>query len=78
MVFVFVLVYSLIQLFLTPIKPLIKNIMGVLLIKNRGRVFCHGAMGLRIDLLWWTFCAIVLSCLWDGAYKTSLAPDWKQ
>ena len=35
------------------------------------RAFAHGAMGRWIDPSWGG--PIVLSCLWDGAYKRTLA-----
>ena len=48
------------------------------------RPFAHGAMGRRIDRSWggprlvyqrpW----YVLSCLWDGAYKITLAVNRKE
>ena len=62
------------------------EISTLLLSLLRGRAFAHGAMGRRIDpswrgpielflvpasapqLVWY-----VLSCLWDGAYKRTLA-----
>ena len=47
------------------------------------RAFAHGAMGGRIDPSWdgpieiFLVPASVLSCLWDGAYKRTLAVNWK-
>ena len=53
-----------------------------------------GVMGHRIDPIWWVHLAIsrsskcsttgvtkpwhVLSCLWNDAYKRTLAANWKQ
>ena len=58
------------------------------------RAFAHGAMCRRVDPPWWTHWAIlvpasaprlvyqrpwyVLSCLWDGAYKRTLAVNRKE
>ena len=54
------------------------------------RAFAHRAMGRRIDPSWGgpielfliPACAprpsYVLSCLWDGAYKRTLAVNWKE
>ena len=55
------------------------------------RVFAHGVMGRRNDPSWWTHWAIfhssqcsttgmwyVLSCMWDGAYKRTLAANRKE
>ena len=49
------------------------------------RAFAHDAMGRRIDPSWWTHWAIshdwcnkgrgMLSCLWDDAYKRTLAAN---
>ena len=43
------------------------------------RAFAHGAMGRRIDPSWGgpieLFLVPVLSCLWDGAYKRTLAAN---
>ena len=40
------------------------------------RAFAHGAMGRRIDPTWGG--PIELSCLWDGAYKITLAVNRKE
>ena len=47
------------------------------------RAFAHGAMDSRIDTSWWNQRAIsrlwyVLSCLWDDAYKRTLAANRKE
>ena len=54
------------------------------------RAFAHGAMGRRIDPLWGGAIELflvpasaprlvyVLSCLWDGAYKRTLAVNRKE
>ena len=52
------------------------------------RAFAHGAMGRRIDPSWGgpieLFLAtasaprLVLSCMWDGAYKRTLAVNRKE
>ena len=58
------------------------------------RAFAHGVMGRRIDPSWWTHYAIsrssqcsttgvtrpryVLSCLWDVAYKRTIAVNRKE
>ena len=54
------------------------------------RAFAHGAMGLRIDPSWGGPIELflisasaprpwyVLSCLWDGAYKRTLAANRKE
>ena len=39
------------------------------------KVFAHGVMGLRIDPSWPWY---VLSCLWDDAYKRTLAANRKE
>ena len=50
------------------------------------RAFAHGAMGRQIDPSWdgpmsyFSFQPVfhVLSCLWDGAYKRTLAANRKE
>ena len=55
------------------------------------RAFAHGAMGRRIDPSWGGPIELflipasapqrswyVLACLWDGAYKRTLAANWKE
>ena len=52
------------------------------------RTFAHGAMGGRIDPSWGgpielflvpaSAPRLVLSCLWDGAYKRTLAANRKE
>ena len=50
------------------------------------RAFAHGAMGRRIDPSWGGPIELVLvsasapqlSCLWDGAYKRTLAANRKE
>ena len=52
------------------------------------RAFAHGAMGRRIDPSWGgpielflvtvSAPSYVLSCLWDGAYKRTLAVNRKE
>ena len=52
------------------------------------RAFAHGVMGRRIDPSWGgpielflipaSAPQLVLSCLWDGAYKRTLAVDRKE
>ena len=57
------------------------------------RAFAHGAMGRRIDPSWGGPIELFLvpasglrlvyqkpwlSCLWDGAYKRTLAAKWKE
>ena len=60
----------------------------------RGKSVRSCEMGRRIDPLWWTIelslapasaprlvlqrLWYVLFCLWDGAYKTTLAGNWKE
>ena len=46
------------------------------------RAFAHGAMGRRIDPSWGgpieLFLVPASSCLWDGAYKRTLAVNRKE
>ena len=47
------------------------------------RAFAHGAMGHRIDPSYFSFQPVlhdwyVLSCVWDGVYKITLAVNQKE